>query len=161
MNYLLLIGGNYLIYFLPIFFLFLSYRKSKLGKRREIVRDSLVLIFSLFISLFITILIRTLYPVDRPFVVNGIKPLIPFVPEPGFPSQHATIGFSFVSFFATQSHRWTLLSLIVTLLVSLSRVLAYLHSVADIVGGALIATVVFYLVDRSFSKILRRFAANR
>lgn len=85
----------------------------------------------------------------RPFVELGVDPKASFLPNPGFPSDHALLVFTatFVVWAASRNKRLALFLLVLSTLVAVGRVLALVHTPADVIGGfacALLAAVVWY-----------------
>lgn len=85
----------------------------------------------------------------RPFVEMGVDPRASFLPNPGFPSDHALLVFvaSFVVLASTRNWRLALLLFGLSALVALGRVLALVHSPADVIGSvacAALAAFVWY-----------------
>lgn len=85
----------------------------------------------------------------RPFIELGLDPKASFLPNPGFPSDHALLVFvaSFVTLAATRNLKLAALLFGLSVLVALGRVLALVHTPADVVGGfacALVAALIWY-----------------
>jgi len=148
MNLILLITGKYLIYLLFLFTAYILSQKFQRGNFAGVTRDSLTIFVSLVVGLIITWLVRTYYPIPRPFIEDQTRPLIPHDPSPGFPSQHAVISFILVSYFFTQSKKWGWLALGVALLITGARVYAKVHTILDISAGAILAIAVYFVVSR-------------
>jgi len=110
-------------------------------------------LFSLagFIGLVSATIIKNIFQVARPGVLQGI---IPRVIETGFsfPSQHATIFFSlaFVSFLINRKLGFFLTFCAV--MISISRMVLGVHYFIDVVGGMVLG----FLVALFFIKIFRK-----
>jgi len=96
---------------------------------------------------------------ERPFMIAGTQAKAAYLNNPGFPSDHVLFVFTitFVVWAVTKNKAWSLVLLILSVLVALGRVLALVHTPADVAGGfvaALIAVSCVY--GRSFyrSKLL-------
>jgi undecaprenyl-diphosphatase len=80
---------------------------------------------------------------ERPFQLLGVAPGAAYLPNPGFPSDHALFAaaITFAVWFETRSRKlaWTLI--ILTVLVCVGRVLALVHTPLDVLGGIVAATV--------------------
>lgn len=148
MSFILLVAAKYLIYLLFILAGFILYQKFQKGNFAGVARDSLTILVSLVVGLIITWLIRTYYPIPRPFVVDQTTPLIPHDPSPGFPSQHAVISFILVNYLFTQSKKWWWLAFGLALIITGARVYTKVHSLLDIEGGAILAIIVYFVVSR-------------
>lgn len=104
-------------------------------------------------------LLGALYqPVEqRPFELIGAVAGASYLPNPGFPSDHALFA-SFLTlavWFETRSKKLTLALAILTVLVCLGRVLALVHTPLDIVGGILVAFtgIVWYVQRQSVASV--------
>lgn len=94
-------------------------------------------------ALLLAKVISLLYQGQRPFETLGVAPGASFLPNPGFPSDHALLVFS-VTFvvWVTTKNVWLSLSLLAaSILVAVARVFALVHTPADIAGGVLCALV--------------------
>ena len=80
-----------------------------------------------------------LYYHTRPFVVEGVQPLIPHESNNGFPSHHTMLAMATSAIVFVCSRKVGLLLGIMAILVGISRVLVKLHYPVDILGGAAIA----------------------
>ncbi|MFA5004496.1 MAG: phosphatase PAP2 family protein [Candidatus Saccharimonadales bacterium] len=95
----------------------------------------------------------------RPFVRDHVTPLIPHAANNGFPSDHAllTMTLTAVAFFFHKRIAGGMLLL--TVIVSIARVLAKIHSPIDIMGGWLIGitgAVLGYVLIHYVGDILNR-----
>lgn len=104
-------------------------------------------------------LLGALYqPVEqRPFELIGAVAGASYLPNPGFPSDHALFA-SFLTlavWFETRSKKLALALAILTVLVCLGRVLALVHTPLDIVGGILVAFtgIVWYVQRQSVASV--------
>ena len=101
------------------------------------------------ISWLIAFFIKHLIPTVRPFVTNGraidvlVKPT-----DSAFPSGHTVLAFSLAVTIFMHNKKIGWLYLIGALLVGTARVLANVHYPLDIVGGALIGTLVAVIVEK-------------
>ena len=112
----------------------------------------LVLIFSLLLSYgFFNTIIHYAYGRPRPFTALGFTP--PFSEtSSSFPSSHATFFFTiaYVMFLINKKAGYWFLSL--AILNGLARVFVGVHWPFDIVGGALIALLGFFITLKVFPK---------
>jgi membrane-associated phospholipid phosphatase len=91
---------------------------------------------------------------ERPFQILGVKPGASYLPNAGFPSDHALFtGFlTLAVWFETRRKGITIILALLTLSVCVGRVLALVHTPLDVVGGLVVASVgaLWYLqTDRS------------
>lgn len=77
----------------------------------------------------------------RPFIEMGVEPKAAYLDNPGFPSDHALFVFTItlIIFAATKNKKAAAILLLLSLLISIGRVIALVHSPADVLGGALAA----------------------
>lgn len=96
-------------------------------------------------ALVIARFMATLYQpaTERPFELLGVAPDASYLPNPGFPSDHALLSASiaFAVWFETKSKLWTRILVALVVLVCVGRVLALVHTPLDILGGLIAASV--------------------
>lgn len=95
----------------------------------------------------------------RPFEKLGVDPGAAYLNNPGFPSDHALLGFflTLAVWFCTRSRKLTIVIAVLTVLMCLGRVLALVHTPLDI-AGAFVISVVSILWYKDYAKTrLRRF----
>lgn len=80
---------------------------------------------------------------ERPFQILGVAPGAAYLPNPGFPSDHAILSASilYAVWFETRSKYWSLILASLVILVCVGRVLALVHTPMDILGGLIAATL--------------------
>ena len=94
-----------------------------------------------------------LYYDPRPFVTHHIKPLIDHAADNGFPSEHTVLTFTIGALLVAFRPKLGALTLLLALIVGISRVAAHIHSPIDIIGGILsgiIAGTAGYYVSQKF-----------
>lgn len=81
------------------------------------------------------------YQGERPFVALGEEAKAAFLDNPGFPSDHTLLVFTvtFIVWASTKNVALTILLLVLSTLVAVGRVLALVHSPADVIGGVVFA----------------------
>ena len=87
----------------------------------------------------------------RPFVTQHIAPLFPHAADNGFPSDHTAVTMLIGFCVLVVSWRWGLVLLGLSLLAGAARLLAHVHSPADIAGAVVIgaaAAAVGWLLAR-------------
>jgi len=96
----------------------------------------------------------------RPFELLGVPPGAAFLPNPGFPSDHALLAtaITLAVWFETKSKPLTITLLILLVLLGVGRVLALVHTPVDIIGGVVAACVggLWYLNEKPLSKSSKR-----
>jgi len=97
----------------------------------------------------ITFIIKRLFPTIRPFMINGGGVDVLFKPTDGaFPSAHTALAFSLAVTVFMHDRKVGWLYLISALIIGISRVLANVHYPVDILGGALIGTLVAVVAEK-------------
>lgn len=79
----------------------------------------------------------------RPFQEMGVEPGAAFLPNPGFPSDHALFAASIALavWFETKHKILSIILATLVVLVCVGRVLALVHTPLDVVGGVFVACV--------------------
>ena len=78
----------------------------------------------------------------RPFVSEGIAPLIQHVADNGFPSDHVLLASAISALFMFLNRRISIWLWVITILIAISRVYVGVHHVIDVVGSILISLLV-------------------
>jgi undecaprenyl-diphosphatase len=81
----------------------------------------------------------------RPFVVEGITPLIQHIADNGFPSDHTLLTATVACIIFVHNKALGSILLGLSILVGVSRVLAGVHHYLDVAGSVLIAGIATYL----------------
>lgn len=101
------------------------------------------------IAWLITIVIKRAFPSLRPFVVNGREVDVLFRPnDSAFPSAHTALAFSLAVTVFLHDKKVGWLFLIGAFLIGVARVFANVHYPIDILGGALIGTLISVIVEK-------------
>ena len=131
MNNLILDSGNYLL-----IIMYTALTVSWWKKRREALVHALL---SSLLAWIIAGFIKEIFPTPRPFPYDGTG---------SFPSGHAAAAFAFgVSAFLHDGPVGAVM-LVGSLLIGVARVAGNVHYPVDILGGAVLGTIVAYLVLR-------------
>ena len=89
---------------------------------------------------------------ERPFELMGVAAGAAYLPDPGFPSDHALFSTAilYAVWFETRSKLWTRVLIVLVLMVCVGRVLALVHTPLDVIGGVVAASVgaLWYLTPR-------------
>jgi membrane-associated phospholipid phosphatase len=94
-------------------------------------------------------LIKELYYFPRPYLTNGHQPVAVHVPTDGsFPSGHTAAAFGLAVSLWLHDGRWGWAALTVGLAIGIARVAAQIHYPIDILGGAVLGTVVAVVIDK-------------
>jgi undecaprenyl-diphosphatase len=86
---------------------------------------------------------------QRPFAALGVNAKAAYLNNPGFPSDHVLLVFciTFVVWASTKNKPWSIVLLVMSILVAIGRVVALVHTPADVMGGffaALVAATAVY-----------------
>jgi undecaprenyl-diphosphatase len=144
---LIIFLAKYLVYLLAAWTVVTGWYLRK-DSSRSFIFWSIKLGLVLLIVTLIDLAINHVYPTSRPFVVEGIEPLIPHQADPSFPSTHAANAAVLATFIWRLHRGWGILAWVLAVLVGVGRVAAQLHYPVDVVGGLVIGFVVSYLVLR-------------
>ncbi|MDB5168041.1 MAG: rane protein of unknown function [Candidatus Saccharibacteria bacterium] len=81
--------------------------------------------------------------IERPFETLGVEPGASYLPNAGFPSDHALFtGFlTLAVWFETRRKGLTMILVALTISVCIGRVLALVHTPLDVIGGLTVASV--------------------
>jgi undecaprenyl-diphosphatase len=96
--------------------------------------------------------IMSLLPINqvRPFVEEGVEPIVSYMPNPGFPSDHTLLAFvmAYAAIFMSKFKKAGWLLLLAAALVSIGRILGLVHTPFDVFGGVAAASfgAIWYLV---------------
>lgn len=115
-------------------------------------------VFSCFLAWGIAELIKSFFPTLRPFQFNDTLPLTLTVPVDGaFPSSHTAVGFALAITILRHDKKMGILYLIMAGLVGVARIIAHVHYPIDIIGGAVIGTIISGLTSsKHFVRLLNR-----
>ena len=146
MNDLIIFCAKYLIIVPVLVWIFVFWR-LKLSKRLLALT-----VLAGFLALVASRVASHLFYDPRPFVNHSVKPLISHSADNGFPSDHTLLAATLSSVIYFFDRKLAAISFAATLLVSLGRIGAHVHSPIDIIGSLVIAVAAAwlaqYLVDR-------------
>ncbi|SRR5260221_3053092 len=159
MNFLIIFSAKYLIALSVLGLVVYFFTSKKLDRKRFLIYFGLVCVFS-----FIIAKISSYFIYDpRPFVVNHFMPLIPHANDNGFPSDHTLLAMAIamsVYFYNIEvvtsfayNKKWGIGLFILGVLIGLSRVVAGVHHIEDILGSIVIAGVVAVVINYIYLKI--------
>ncbi|WP_350344929.1 phosphatase PAP2 family protein [Proteinivorax tanatarense] len=123
----------------------------------EILKSKKILYVSKYLSIiFITYtvnqLLRRLVERERPFVVNDFSSMIEHSASYSFPSNHAAMSFIVALTIYRLNRKLGRCFLVLAGLVSLSRVYVGVHYPSDIIAGAVLAILIFKIMELFFDK---------
>jgi undecaprenyl-diphosphatase len=88
------------------------------------------------------VLLQTLFPTDRPFVVLATSPLIAQPSTPSFPSSHAVYSGILAGFLGQVNGKWGIVGSILAITIGVGRVLALVHYPIDVLVGLSIGVLI-------------------
>lgn len=136
--------ASFLIYFMVLGLFYLWLIDGNIKKEQV-----LHAILSALLAWAATEMIKNVFPIPRPFELNGSLPLTITIPKDGsFPSEHAAVAFGIAGSLWLHNKKTGVAFFIIALLIGWGRVMSQVHSFADIFGGALIGVVTSYIVVR-------------
>ncbi len=102
-----------------------------------------------FIAFTIAEILKRVFNTPRPYDVNHLATEVVALPsDPGFPSVHATVVFALSITIWLHDHKVGLIFIILAILVGWARVAANVHYPIDIMGGAIIGSIVALLIEK-------------
>ncbi|HET6747126.1 MAG TPA: phosphatase PAP2 family protein [Candidatus Saccharimonadales bacterium] len=97
---------------------------------------------------------------ERPFELLGIAPGASYLPNPGFPSDHAlfAVFLTVAVWFETRRKSASIILVALTILMCIGRILALVHTPLDIVGGIFVALLgaLWYLQGSKETRSFRK-----
>lgn len=158
MENLIIFGAEYLIFLMiaiaAVMFLLLPEKQ----KKKTAIFAALVLPFSYLLAKILSFFFYN----PRPFVIGNFTPLIAHAADNGFPSDHTLLAAALTVVVYSFSKKASIFFLIATIFVAMSRVLAGVHSIIDVLGSMFVVLVVSFLVEKHFpkKKIVSIFSQN-
>jgi membrane-associated phospholipid phosphatase len=150
MNAFVEFGAKYLIFIIAFVAVMFTLVSDRTARNRTIA----LAVMAFPVALLLAWVAGLLYYHTRPFVVEGVQPLIPHPPDNGFPSHHTMLAMATSAVVFVYSRKVGLLLGIMAILIGISRVVAKVHYPVDILGGVAIAiacTGVAWMTLRRFA----------
>lgn len=113
-------------------------------------------IFSLTTAFILTVVLKELFLIPRPFMMNHSQAGAGLVYLSSLPSTHAALAFALATTVALHQKKEGIFLLVIASLISLGRVIAQVHYPSDIAVGILIGVLIAMFFDTiHFGKIRR------
>jgi undecaprenyl-diphosphatase len=107
-------------------------------------------LFSTSTAWVIAMLVKNLFPTIRPFLQRGVEVYTLTTPNDGaFPSAHTTMAFALSVTIFLHDRKVGWFYILAAVLIGVSRVMANVHYPIDILGGALLGTLVAVAVEKT------------
>lgn len=143
-DYFFIFGAKYLFLVALAIALF-----TFLKAERSLQKKLLLLMVVSFPLVFIVARITSgFYFNPRPFVVGDFIPLVAHEPDNGFPSDHLLLLSSVSVLFFLFKRQIAYWLIIISVVVAISRVYVGVHHTLDVVGSAVISTLVILLINK-------------
>lgn len=134
-----------------LFFVFVFFSAYSRRKKLEILA---VTILSTLIARFaVTELIRSFYHRPRPFLDLSAHKLLFITSSWSFPSGHATFFFALATAVFLYNRRWGVFFFVAAMLMTICRVIAGVHYLSDVAGGAIIGVSIAYFVYQGVCRL--------
>ena len=144
LNWLFIFFAQYLGYFLIIGFLVILFLEK--DWRQRLYYSSFAVLSVVLSRGILTETIRFFFDRSRPFVVLNFEPLVSHAVTPALPSGHAAFYFALALAVLLINKKWGLIYLGFASLMGIARVIVGVHWPLDILAGALVAIVSFFVV---------------
>ena len=142
---------------LVLIIILITHKDWKGKKFSEWTREVSIVGTSVASAYLVTLLLKIIVHAPRPFIaLTNVRPLIIETPYDSFPSGHATAFFALAVAMVMYDKKWGTVFFIIAILVSLSRVISGVHFPIDILVGAIIGSLVAYLVHKLLTKNIRK-----
>lgn len=94
-------------------------------------------------------IVGMLFPRDRPYLTEHVTLLVPHAPDTSLPSDHATLSFAIAAMVWRYDRRLGGALIIFGVLVAIARVFIGAHYPTDVLGGAVLGSVVSIVLERA------------
>ncbi len=144
-DYFFIFGAKYLFLVALIIALVIFLRAEKHLQKKLLI----LAVFSFPIVLLIAKVISGFYLNPRPFVVGQFVPLVDHASDNGFPSDHLLLLSSVSVLFYLFRRQISYWLIAISVVVAVSRVYVGVHHVEDVIGSAVISTLVILFIHRA------------
>lgn len=155
MDSIIVFLANYLIFVIGLAAIFVAYKEKK---KLEFI---MAVVIAGILAVDLAAVAGAMFYNPRPFVTQGIEPLVEHGPDNGFPSQHTVLAMTLTAVIYFYRRHLAAVAMIFTLLVGAGRVWADVHSWIDIAGGLVVGAVAGYAGVKIAKFLYPRFIAKR
>ncbi len=114
--------------------------------KKEVAMHALLAYFT---SWTVAYFLKIFFHTTRPFLISQIPPLTVTIPQDyAFPSGHTAMAFGLAVTVFRHNRRWGTFFIIIASLVGAGRVWAHVHWPIDILGGAIVGTIVAIAIEK-------------
>lgn len=111
------------------------------------------ILFSFILFALITEILHLYFPSTRPYIVQGLEPLVYLPTSSSFPSGHAGQAAILATFIFSLNRWWGLIAFVMAGFVAVGRVLVGAHYISDVVGGLIIGIIISIVVIKISRRI--------
>lgn len=147
-NYNLSMLKNYLLIFFATRLIYLFFLLLPLFLIKKLVTLTLKIMISVSLAYFFSSAVKYFFPIERPFFVQNIIPLLGEISGSSFPSEHAAISSAFAFSVLFEKKILGLVLVVFSLAIGVARVLLFVHYPIDIIAGLVIGASFAYLIHR-------------
>ena len=117
---------------------------------RIIKEQVLHAIFASLVSWMLSQMLKNIFPMPRPFEVNGASPLTLTIPaDPSFPSGHTAFAFGLAVSIWLHDKKLGFLFVVAACLVGYGRIASNVHFITDVLGGVFLGVVTAIAVSKA------------
>lgn len=111
--------------------------------------------FSAGIAWFSAQVIKSLFYVPRPYLVDHVQALVLKAPtDSSFPSGHTTTAFAIATSLYLYNRKWGLVGYALAILVGLLRIWGRVHTPVDVLAGVVLGTSVTLIIRVLYGKLV-------
>ena len=152
-NFLITLLASFLIWFLFLGLIVLWIIDGKI-KREQVLHA----LFAVSATWLIAKAIKILFPIPRPFMIDGSQIFTILTHTDGaFPSVHTGVAFALSITIWLHDAKVGIFFIITSVLIGIGRIIGNVHYPVDILGGAVLGTLVALFFDKAhLSSLLKR-----
>lgn len=136
--------ASFLIWFMFAGLILLWFIDGKLKKEQ-----ALHALLSSVIAWILTVMIKNLIPIPRPFHADGGMPMTLTIPlDASFPSTHTAVAFALAVSIWLHNRKYGLVFIIAAFFVGWGRIAGNVHYFGDVLAGAAIGISVSYITEK-------------